>query len=130
MAKKAAERNGLNADLFLAQMRHESGLNPRARSRVGAVGIAQIMPATARAWGVNPHNPQQALDAAARNMAGYFKTYKAKGKDDLTAHKMALAAYNAGPEAVRKYRGIPPYRETKNYVRTIITALTKKDKQS
>ena len=130
MAKKAAERNGLNADLFLAQMRHESGLNPRARSRVGAVGIAQIMPATARAWGVNPHNPQQALNAAARNMASYYRTYKAQGHDDITAHRMALAAYNAGPGAVKKYRGIPPYRETKNYVKSIISALTKKDKTS
>lgn len=113
MAINAANKYGVPADLFLAQINHESGFNPNAKSKAGAQGIAQIMPATAKSWGVkDPFNPKEALDAAAKNMASYAKTY---GGD----WDKALAAYNAGVGAVAKYKGIPPYKETQNYVKAI-----------
>jgi soluble lytic murein transglycosylase-like protein len=120
VAERAARRHGLNPQLFKAQMHHESGWNPRIRSRAGAIGVAQIMPSTARAWNVNPYNPLSALNAAARNMARYVRTYKRQGHDQVTAEKLALAAYNAGPLAVKKYGKVPPYKETQNYVRSIM----------
>src|SRR4051794_29173534 len=103
MAK--ARKYGLDPSIFARQIQMESGFNPGARSPAGALGIAQIMPATARGWNVNPMNAGQALDAAARNMARYVHSYG--GRYDL-----ALAAYNAGPGAVAKYHGVPPYAET------------------
>lgn len=121
MAEKYANTYGLDPKLFKAQMHHESGWNPRARSRVGAIGVAQIMPSTARAWGVNPHNPISALRAAAKNMASYVKTYKRQGHDQATSEKLALAAYNAGPGAVARHKKVPPYRETQNYVKSILS---------
>jgi soluble lytic murein transglycosylase-like protein len=120
-AELYATTYGVDPALFKAQIKQESGWNYKARSRAGAVGVAQIMPSTARAWGVNPHNPISALRAAAKNMARYIKTYKRQGHDEQTAHKMALCAYNAGPGAVAKYKGCPPYRETQNYHKTIIS---------
>lgn len=119
-AEFAARRYGLNPKLFKAQIRQESGFNPRARSKAGAIGIAQIMPATARAWGVNPHHPIAALNAAARNMSRYIRTYRRQGHDQATAEKLALAAYNAGPGAVKKYGKVPPYKETQDYVKRIM----------
>jgi soluble lytic murein transglycosylase-like protein len=120
IAEQAAINHGLDPKLFKAQIRQESGFNPRARSRVGAIGVAQIMPSTARAWKVNPWHPISALNAAARNMARYVRTYKKQGHDQQTAEKLALAAYNAGPGAVAKYKAVPPYRETKQYVHSIL----------
>jgi hypothetical protein len=108
-ARKAARRYGLNPNIFERQINQESGFNPRAVSPAGARGIAQIMPATARSWGVNPDHPRQALDAAARNMANYVRQYG--------SYRNALIAYNAGPGAVG--RGSLP-SETQNYIRTIL----------
>lgn len=125
LTRQAAIRHGLNPNLFVAQIHHESGFNPYAHSRVGAQGIGQIMPHTARAWGVNPWHPVEALNAAARNMARYVRTYQNQGHDQQTAERLALAAYNAGPGAVKKYRRIPPYRETKSYVRAIVAEASK-----
>lgn len=99
--------------LFQALVRQESGFNPRAVSPKGAIGYAQLMPGTAAMLGVNPHDPAQNLDGGAR----YFLTQlQAFGSPML-----ALAAYNAGPEAVRKYGGVPPYRETQGYVARVIS---------
>lgn len=118
LVKQKARKHGLNPELFLRQIFHESGLNPNARSPVGALGIAQIMPATARSWGINPLDPNEALDAAANNMAQNIRTYQRRyGKQK--AVKCALAAYNAGPGAVAKYNCEVPYRETRNYVANI-----------
>jgi soluble lytic murein transglycosylase-like protein len=111
-AKDAARRNGIPEDLFLRLVTQESGWNTQARSHKGAMGLAQLMPGTARLLGVDPRDPAQNLDGGARYLA---EQYRAFGD-----WRLALAAYNAGPEAVRKYGGIPPYRETQNYVVAIL----------
>jgi cell wall-associated NlpC family hydrolase len=108
----AARKNGVNPALLGALVWSESGFNPRAVSPAGARGLVQFMPATARGLGVDPMNPAQALDGGARYLKQQLNSFG--GRTDL-----ALAAYNAGPSAVRKYGGIPPYRETQNYVRTV-----------
>lgn len=113
VARKAAIKYGISPDLFARQINQESGFNPKAKSGAGALGIAQIMPATAKGWKVDPMNPEAALDAAAKAMAGYLKTYK--GRWDL-----ALSAYNAGAGAVAKHKGVPPFKETQNYVASIL----------
>jgi len=109
IARQAAARHGLDPNIFLRQIRQESGFNPNAVSPAGAIGIAQIMPATARGWGVNPRDPKAALEAAAANMARYVKQFG--------SYRNALIAYNAGPGAVG--RGSLP-AETQNYVKTIL----------
>jgi len=110
-ARAAARRYGIPEDLFLRLVQQESGWNPRARSHKGATGLAQLMPGTAAKLGVNPHDPVQNLQGGARYLRMMYNQF---GNWNL-----ALAAYNAGPGAVQKYGGIPPYRETRNYVRII-----------
>lgn len=112
MAEAAARKYGVPVDLFNRLVQQESGWNPRAKSRAGAIGLAQLMPFTARTLGVNPHDPRQNLEGGARYLA---KQYRKFG-----SWRLALAAYNAGPEAVAKYNGVPPYKETRNYVRKIM----------
>jgi len=112
MAREAAMRNGVPVDLFLKLVQQESGWNASAKSHKGALGLAQLMPATARRLNVDPLDPYQNLDGGARYLA---KQYRKFG-----SWRLALAAYNAGPQAVRKYGGIPPYKETQNYVRVIM----------
>ncbi|UYV39404.1 lytic transglycosylase domain-containing protein [Rhodobacteraceae bacterium D3-12] len=111
MAKAAAARHGVPENLFLRLVQQESGWKATAKSHKGAIGLAQLMPATARSLGVNPHDPYQNLDGGAR----YLKTQYRKFK----SWRLALAAYNAGPHAVEKYGGVPPYKETRNYVKII-----------
>jgi len=108
VAQQKARKYGLDPNIFTRQIRQESGFNPNARSPAGAIGIAQIMPATARGWGVNPRDPNAALDAAARHMAQYVKQFG--------SYKDALVAYNAGPGRVG---GSLP-AETQNYIKTIL----------
>lgn len=103
-----ANRHGLDPKLLAALVWTESNFNARAVSPAGARGLVQLMPATARGLGVDPMNPAQALDGGARYLKQQLSAF---GRNDL-----ALAAYNAGPSAVRRYGGIPPYRETQNYV--------------
>lgn len=111
MARAAARKHGIPEDLFLRLVMQESRFNPKAKSNKGAIGLAQLMPGTARRLGVDPHDPKQNLDGGAR----YLKQqYKAFG-----SWRLALAAYNAGPGAVKKHGGVPPYRETRNYVKKI-----------
>ena len=98
--------------LFVELIRQESRFNIHAKSPVGAIGLAQLMPATAKELGVNPYNALQNLQGGAR--------YLAIQKNTFGTWKLALAAYNAGPNAVRKYRGVPRYPETQHYVRTIL----------
>lgn len=114
MAMQAARRARIKRPiLFVRQMAAESGMQPCAVSGAGAIGIAQIMPATARSWKVDPWIPHEALAAAARNMAKYER--------QLGSYRLALAAYNAGPGAVQQFGGVPPYAETREYIRRVTT---------
>ncbi len=107
-AKDAALRHGVPEDLFLRLVQQESGWNPQAVSHKGATGLAQLMPATAQRLGVNATDPHDNLEGGARYLRMMY--------DRFGDWKLALAAYNAGPEAVEKHGGIPPYAETKGYV--------------
>ena len=109
---RAAEaKYGVPATLLAAVAKQESAFNASAVSPAGAIGLMQIMPATASGLGVNPRDPAQAVDGAARLLRDGLKTF---GSTSL-----ALAAYNAGPGAVQRYGGVPPYAETREYVRRI-----------
>jgi soluble lytic murein transglycosylase-like protein len=110
-ARLAATRHGVPADLFLRLVQQESGWNPTARSNKGAIGLAQLMPQTAQGLGVNPLIPEQNLEGGARYLRAQYEAFG--------NWRLALAAYNAGPGAVAKYKGVPPYAETQNYVRVI-----------
>lgn len=111
LARDAARKNNVPEDLFLRLIQQESNWKPKARSHKGAIGLAQLMPFTAKDLGVNPHDPAQNLEGGARYLSTQYKTFG--------SWPLALAAYNAGPGAVRKYGGVPPFRETKNYVKKI-----------
>ena len=111
MAKEAARRHGVPVDLFLRLVQQESGWNPTARSRKGAYGLAQLMPRTARNLGVDRKDPVENLDGGAKYLKQQYLTFG--------SWRLALAAYNAGPDAVKKHNGVPPFRETRNYVRVI-----------
>lgn len=111
VARTAARRHGVPEDLFLRLVQQESGWNVAAVSTKGAMGLAQLMPGTARLLGVDPRDPVQNLEGGARYLKAQYNKF------GNWPH--ALAAYNAGPGAVEKYRGIPPYAETRNYVRVI-----------
>src|SRR5215471_19582030 len=116
MATQAARQEGLDPQVFLALVAHESGWNPDALSPVGAQGLTQLMPATARGLGVTSVNdPVQNLRGGARYLKQQLDAFGGN-------YNLALAAYNAGPAAVRKYGGIPPYSETQNYVKGIMGA--------
>lgn len=109
---QAGAKHGISPQLLAAVAKAESGFNPNARSSAGAQGLMQLMPGTARSLGVNALNPTEAIDGAAKMLSGLVKKF---GSTSL-----ALAAYNAGPGAVQKYNGIPPYSETQNYVKKVL----------
>jgi soluble lytic murein transglycosylase-like protein len=111
-AKDAARRHGVPEDLFLRLVRQESGWNPEAVSHKGAIGLAQLMPDTALYLRVDPHDPRQNLEGGARYLIEQYRRFG--------SWRLALAAYNAGPEAVARHGDIPPYRETQGYVRAIL----------
>lgn len=113
MARAAARKHSVPEDLFLRLVRTESNFRPTAQSHKGAIGLAQLMPQTARLLGVNPNDPKQNLEGGARYLSQQYRRFG--------DWRLALAAYNAGPEAVQKYRGVPPYAETQAYVKTILT---------
>lgn len=112
MARAAARRNNVPEDLFLRLVRTESNFRPSAKSNKGAIGLAQLMPFTANHLGVNPHDPKQNLDGGARYLRQQYQRFR--------DWRLALAAYNAGPEAVARYGGVPPYNETRRYVKAIL----------
>lgn len=111
VAKSAANRYSIPTDLFLRLIQQESGWNLNALSNKGAIGLAQLMPQTARQLRVNPHDPTANLDGGAKYLRQMY--------DKFGSWRLALAAYNAGPAAVEKYHGVPPYKETRNYVKRI-----------
>lgn len=104
-------------NLYRANIEVESAYNPRAVSSAGAIGLGQLMPDTARALGVDPHNWAQNLDGSARYLAMMMAEF-----GDV---RFALAAYNAGPDAVRRHSGIPPYRETQNHVQRVLAVFNR-----
>ena len=112
LARQAARRHNIPEDLFLRLVYQESRWNPEAVSHAGARGLAQLMPDTARLLGVDPDDPRQNLEGGAR--------YLRMMHDRFGNWRLALAAYNAGPEAVARHGGVPPFRETTDYVRIIL----------
>ncbi|MCS6923108.1 MAG: transglycosylase SLT domain-containing protein, partial [Fimbriimonadales bacterium] len=114
---------GVDPRFIVAIVLVESGFNPNATSRKGAAGLGQLMPSTARGLGVvDPYDPIQNLYGTVKLVRGHLEKYWAQtGDPNSWEHVvLALAAYNAGSGAVRKYGGVPPYRETQNYVRKVI----------
>lgn len=112
LAYQTAQKYGLDPDMFVRQIQAESAFNPAAISSAGAIGLGQLMPATAKALGVDPTDPVQNLEGAAR--------YMKQQLDRFGDPALALAAYNAGPSRVAKANGIPNITETQNYVAKIL----------
>jgi len=114
LIQQQSQAQQVDPDLVKAVIRQESGFNPKAVSHVGAQGLMQLMPGTASGLGVtDSFNPQQNVAGGAKYLKNLLNKYD-------QSVPMALAAYNAGPGAVDKYHGVPPYKETQNYVKNVM----------
>ncbi|MHB9037031.1 MAG: lytic transglycosylase domain-containing protein [Armatimonadota bacterium] len=112
--ESTAAKYGIDSALLKAVIRAESGFNPNAMSGAGAQGLMQLMPSTAKSLGCSdPFDPAQNIEAGAK--------YLKQQLDRFGSVEQALAAYNAGPGAVAKYNGVPPFRETQGYIQKVLT---------
>jgi len=114
IVSKVAKKYEIDERLVNAVIKQESGFNPKATSHCGAMGLMQLMPATAKGLGVkDAYNPVQNIEGGVKYLSNLLKKYNGNTV-------LALAAYNAGSGAVDKYHGVPPYKETQNYVKSIL----------
>jgi len=114
MISQIAHKHGVDEKLVKALIKQESGFNPNAKSHCGAMGLMQLMPGTAKTLGITDgFNPVQNVDGGVRHLKWLLSKYNGNVI-------LALAAYNAGSGAVDKYDGVPPYKETQNYVKSIL----------
>ncbi|MBR1907882.1 lytic transglycosylase domain-containing protein [bacterium] len=119
LIEEYSAKHGLDSDFVKAVVRQESGFNPNAKSKCGAMGLMQLMPATAKGLGVtNAFDAEQNIYGGTKYLKGLLDRFD-------NNKELALAAYNAGPNAVKKYKGIPPYAETQNYVKSIMKSYDK-----
>jgi soluble lytic murein transglycosylase-like protein len=110
---KAAEKHAVDPNLVRAVIKVESAWKPKARSHKGAMGLMQLMPATAREYGVrNAYDPAENINAGVKHLRSLLDRFDVR---------LAVAAYNAGAGAVQRYGGVPPYRETRDYVRKVLS---------
>lgn len=119
LIEQYSSKNGLDSSFVKAVIKQESGFQTKVTSHCGAMGLMQLMPATASSLGVkDAYDPEQNIAGGTKYLKGLLDRF---GGDK----SLALAAYNAGPNAVAKYNGIPPYKETQNYVKNIMSMYQK-----
>ena len=114
-----SEKYNIDSDFIKAIIKQESGFNTRATSKKGAMGLMQLMPKTAESLGIlDAYNPSDNIEGGVKYLKGLLDRFD-------NNQELALAAYNAGPNAVKKYGGVPPYKETQNYVKAIMDTYNK-----
>lgn len=119
VVSQISKKHGVDEKLVQALIKQESGFNPNATSKKGAMGLMQLMPKTAQSLGViDAYDPSQNIEGGVKYLKGLLDRFD-------NNQELALAAYNAGPNAVKKYGGIPPYKETQNYVKAIMATYNK-----
>ena len=115
IVNRTCKKYDMDPKLIEAVIKQESGFNKDAKSKAGALGLMQLMPKTAESLGVNdPMDPEQNIEGGVKYLKGLLEKFHGN-------KILALASYNAGPNAVEKYGGVPPYKETQNYVRSILS---------